>query len=62
MKHYMFTVIEDGSELEGESFLVGAETVEQAWAIAQSEFPDEELEYDGKLSNIEAEMSGLDEF
>lgn len=62
MRHYLFTVTEENSENEGESFLVGAESINHAWELAQTVFPDDDLEYDGRLSDFEAEMSGLDEY
>jgi hypothetical protein len=55
MKHYLF---ED--EVTGEEFLVGAFKSSQALAIAQEIV--EAPRYIGKVSEYEAEASGLDEF
>lgn len=53
--HYLF---ED--EVTGEEFLVGAFKSSQALAIAQENF--EAPRYIGKVSEEEAEASGLDEY
>ena len=55
MKHYLF---ED--EVTGEEFLVGAFKSSQALAIAQDKF--EAPRYIGKVTEEEAEASGLDEY
>ena len=55
MKHYLF---ED--EYTGEQFIVGAFKSSQALAIAQENF--EAPRYIGKVTEEEAEASGLDEY
>ena len=55
MKHYLF---ED--EATGEEFLVGAFKSSQALVIAQENF--EAPRYIGKVTEEEAEASGLDEY
>ena len=56
MKHYLFEDLESG-----EQFLVGAATVEEAMAIAIDEFG-ENVKYYCRVSEMEAEASGLDEY
>ena len=55
MQHYLF---ED--EATGEEFLVSAFKSSQALSIAQENF--EAPRYIGKVSEYEAEASGLDEY
>lgn len=62
MKHYWFEVVTDGSDLEGEEFLVCAHSYSEAKEIATDNFMCEQLQYHGTMSDIEAEMSGLDEY
>ena len=56
MKHYLFEDLESGEE-----FLVGAATVEEATQIAIDEFG-ENVNYCCRLTEMEAEASGLDEY
>ena len=62
MRHYLFEIVDENSEVCGEEFLVGAENIDVAWEIAEEYFGDWELKYWGEWSEEEAEMSGLDEF
>lgn len=55
MRHYLF---EDNDS--GEQFIVGANSYTEACAIAEENF--NEPEYLCKLSEFEAENSGLDEY
>lgn len=65
MNHYCFM-----EENTGEEFIVGADTLEEATAMAKdiareiAEYYDEEadLTYQCELTDEEAEMSGLDEY
>lgn len=55
MKHYYF---EDNAS--GEQFIVGANNVDEAIAIAEEYFEEPEFFY--TMSEYEAESSGLDEY
>ena len=55
MKHYLFN--DRGS---GEDFIVGAETLEEAKEIAKENFS--QPHFIGRISEFEAENSGLDEW
>lgn len=59
MKHFLFEFL-DG-EYEGEEFIVGADTKQEAIEITKGLF-DEELKCWGEMTEEEAEMSGLDEY
>jgi hypothetical protein len=54
-KHYLFEDIETGEE-----FIVGANDLEEATEIASENF--EWPVYRYRMSDIEAELSGLDEY
>lgn len=56
MKHYLFEDLESG-----EQFLVGAATITEATLIAIGEFG-ENIKYCFRVSEMEAEASGLDEY
>ena len=56
MNHYLF--IDDNS---GEEFIGGANTIGEATLVAIEEFG-EEVRYLCRLSDMEAEASGLDEY
>lgn len=60
MKHYLFTCTE-GNINEGEEFLIGAHSKEEAIEIAVRQF-DLYIRYICELSDEEAEASGLDEY
>lgn len=60
MKHYLFECIDEDSVCDGEEFIVGASTIEEAKEIAIDNF--EIVKYICELSDYEAEMSGLDEY
>lgn len=62
MRHYLFEIVTEFSDLEGEQFLVGAYSENEALLIAEREFDGEELEYLGEVSEFEAESCGLDEY
>lgn len=62
MKHYYFGIITEGSDLEGEEFLVGADTYGEAVDIAEEMFPDEDLSYYGTVTEAGAEALGIDEY
>lgn len=55
MRHFIFCDNETGEE-----FIVGAESLEKAWQIAKEYFF--EPEFCSECSDMEAEMSGLDEY
>lgn len=55
MKHYLFNDLESG-----EDFIVGADTIIEAFGIANDYF--EEPKYICELTDFEAELSGLDEY
>lgn len=55
MKHYLF------EDWEGEQFIVGADKLRKAYGIA-SEYFGENCRYICKLTDYEAECSGLDEY
>lgn len=55
MKHYLFK-----DEATGEEFIVGEDCIEMAYFEAKLYF--DEPHYICELSDVEAEMSGLDEF
>lgn len=55
MKHYLF------EDWDGEEFIVGAENLDKAKKIAAQYFGNH-FRYLGRLTDIEAEMSGLDEY
>lgn len=55
MKHYLF------EDWDGEQFIVGANTLKEAIAEAKEYF-NGHIRYLGKLTDEQAEMSGLDEY
>ena len=55
MKHYLFEDLESGEE-----FIVGANSIDEAKVIAKEYFA--EPEYCYRMSEYEAEASGLDEY
>ena len=55
MKHYLFN-----DRKSGEDFIVGAETSEEAKEIAKENFS--QPHFIGRISEFEAENSGLDEW
>ena len=55
MKHYLF---ED--EVTGEEFIVGEDCLKDAYIEAKLDF--DEPHFICELSDVEAEMSGLDEY
>lgn len=62
IQNYLFAVIADGHENEGEEFLVGAYSEVEAWKIAEENFGVGCCACYGTLTDAEAEASGLDEF
>ena len=54
-KHYLFEDLESGEE-----FIVGACDLNEAKAIAAENFAEPEFQY--RMSEFEAETSGLDEY
>ena len=60
MRHHLFKVI--NGEFEGEEFIVGADNVEEAFVILGEYFNPSDCRYICMLSDLEAEMSGLDEY
>ncbi len=60
MKHYLFEII--GGEYEGEEFIVGANTKEEAQERATEIVDGARARYCCELSEFEAENSGLDEY
>lgn len=68
MKHFLFV-----ERISGEEFLVGAETLEDAWVIAEDvarSIAEQwntyanayDLLFDSELDDFEAEICGLDEY
>lgn len=55
MKHYLFEDLETGEE-----FIVGADTLDEAKDIAKDNFERPKFQY--RMSEFEAEISGLDEY
>lgn len=55
IKHYFFY-----DEETGEEFIVGAENLAQAKDIAETYFGEPVFQYE--MTEVEAEMSGLDEY
>ena len=62
MRNYLFEIITEDSEFEGYQFLVQETSKENALKVAQENFPEELIEYCGKMTDLEAEMWGLDTF
>lgn len=62
MKHYLMVDIDEDSICCGDRFLVGADSEEEAYAIAHEVFEDDVFYCLGTLTEWEAEASGLDEF
>jgi hypothetical protein len=62
MKHYLFEIDDENSEYEGEEFLVGAYSMEEAHDIVALYFGKVHVAYHGRLSDFDAELSGLDEY
>ena len=60
MRHYLFEII--GGEYEGEEFIVGAFSIEQAQEIATGVADGARARYCCELTDFEAESSGLDEY
>lgn len=62
MKHYLFEVEfdEENPELEGMEFIVGAESKDEAIELATD--ISTAVRYICRLTDEEAEMSGLDEY
>ncbi|MBP9987942.1 MAG: hypothetical protein KBT46_00435 [Ruminococcus sp.] len=60
MKHYLFECIDENDENEGEEFLVGADSYTEAQEIAYNNFG--KCKCHGKMTEEEAENSGLDEY
>ena len=60
MKHYLFEII--GGEDEGEEFIVGADTLEEAQVIATEVADGARGRFCCELTEFEAESSGLDEY
>ena len=56
MKHYLFEDTETGEE-----FIVGADNLREAREIAVENFG-ENVEYQHRMTDYEAEASGLDEY
>ena len=62
MKTYWFEIVGEDSVLCGEEFFVESDTQEHAEHLAEFYFPDEEIEFNGEVSEFEAEMLGLDTY
>lgn len=60
LKHYLFECIDENSENEGEEFIVGGYTYDEAHEKAKDEFGC--VRYICRLTEEEAEASGLDEW
>lgn len=64
MHHYLFVFNDETTVYDGEEFLVGAYSLEEAWEIIDKEIGEflniefEEIE----MTDEEAEESGLDEY
>jgi hypothetical protein len=61
MKHYLFEITDSNSDYEGEQFLVSADSKNEAYERAYEYF-DVEVLCLGRISDMAAEMSGLDEY
>lgn len=62
MWDYLFECVDEDSKLCGEQFFVECDSLEEAWMIADSNFPNEELDYLGKYDPEEAEILGYDTY
>ena len=62
MKDYLFEIVDEDSDLCGEQFFVECDTEDEAWWIADANFPDVVLECHGSYSIEEAEIMGLDTY
>lgn len=60
MKHYLFECTVAGSDNEGEEFIVGADSYDEAKEIAYNNFG--KCKCYGQMTEEEAEASGLDEY
>ena len=60
MKHYLFECITPGGVNEGEEFIVGADSYDEAKEIAYDNFG--KCKCYGQITEEEAEASGLDEY
>lgn len=62
MNTYWFEVVGEDSILCGEQFFVEADNYDEAHAIVNEYFPNEEIACYGKVSEYEAEMMGFDTY
>ena len=62
MFDYLFEIVGEESELCGEEFFVECDSLEEAWSIAESNFPNEDLRYWGQYDPEEAEILGYDNY
>lgn len=62
MNTYWFEVVGEDSILCGEQFFVEADNYDEAHAIVNEYFPNEEITCYGKVSEYEAEMMGFDTY
>ncbi len=60
MKHFLFECTALGSDNEGEEFIVGANSYDEAKKIAYGNFG--KCKCYGEITEEEAEASGLDEY
>lgn len=61
-KHYLFSVEDEDSDIDGEEFIIGAKDYHEARELVAMYFPDVKVRYWHELTEVEAEMSGLDEY
>lgn len=62
MWNYLFEVVDEGSDLNGERFFVQCKTRKEADEIVIEYFCDDRVAYLGKYSDEEAEWMGYDTY
>lgn len=62
MKDFLFEVITEDSELEGEQFFVECHNLNEAWEIVYNNFPEENVRFVTTYTVFEAEILGLDTY
>lgn len=62
MQDFWFEIVDEYSDRCGEEFFVQEETEEDAWKVAKKTFPGEKLDCYGPVSEVEAEIMGLDTY
>ena len=62
MKHFLFEIIDENSENYGEFIIIGACCDAELNDTIKMYFDGVQLRFAGKLTDEEAELSGLDEY